>query len=86
MITKNLKKSIVTQFGANENDTGSVQVQIAILNAKIRQINGHLADFPKDFHSRHGLLKMVGRRKRYLNYLRDSNAALYNQIVDQLKV
>lgn len=78
--------SIVEQFGANSTDTGSTQVQIALLNQRIRQVSGHLKSFPKDYHSRHGLIKMVGRRKRFLTYLRRTDKALYDKLAGQLEV
>ncbi len=86
MLNKEMTLSIVEQFGANAADTGAPAVQIGLLNARIRQISGHLKSFPKDFHSRHGLIKMVGRRKRFLTYLRRTDPALYDKLAEQLEV
>lgn len=65
MLDKNVKQSIVEQFGANASDTGSAAVQVGLLNARIRKVSEHLKVFPKDFHSRHGLIKMVGQEKDF---------------------
>jgi small subunit ribosomal protein S15 len=86
MINKEKVSEIVRAFGNNEKDTGSVQVQIALLNERIREIAAHLKSFPKDFHSRHGLLKLVGRRRRYLAYFARDNKELYDKFIDRLQV
>lgn len=86
MLDKSVKASIIAQFGANASDTGSAAVQIALLNERIRKVSLHLKGFPKDFHSRHGLIKMVGERKRFLTYLRRSNASLYAELAKKLEV
>jgi small subunit ribosomal protein S15 len=86
MLSKDMTQSIVEQFGSNATDTGSTAVQIGLLNQRIRQISLHLKSFPKDFHSRHGLIKMVGRRKRFLTYLRRTDKALYDKLATQLEV
>lgn len=86
MLEKSVKTSIVEQFGANSSDTGSAAVQVGLLNERIRKVSGHLKVFPKDFHSRHGLIKMVGQRKRFLTYLRRTNAALFAKLGKQLEV
>lgn len=86
MLHKDTKQSIVEQFGSNAADTGSTAVQIALINERIRQVSLHLKSFPKDFHSRHGLIKMVGNRKRFLTYLRRTDKALYDKLAEQLQV
>lgn len=86
MLEKSVKQAVVAQFGANSFDTGSAAVQIGLLNERIRKVSGHLKDFPKDFHSRHGLIKMVGQRKRFLTYLRNSNPSLYAELAKKLEV
>ena len=86
MLNKELTQSIVEQFGSNAADTGSTAVQIGLLNERIRQVSLHLKSFPKDFHSRHGLIKMVGNRKRFLTYLRRTDKMLYDKLAEQLKV
>ena len=86
MLEKSVKASIVEQFGANASDTGSAAVQVGLLNERIRKVSGHLKVFPKDFHSRHGLIKMVGQRKRFLTYLKRTNASLFAELGKKLDV
>lgn len=83
-ITKELKKEIVEKYGLHENDTGSPEVQIAILTKRINQLNEHLKEHKKDHHSRRGLLKMVGKRRGLLNYLKKKDIQRYRNIIDQL--
>lgn len=68
MISKNRKKEIISQVAMSQNDTGSTQVQIAILSERIKEISGHLGKFPKDNHSRLGLVKLVGKMRRLNKY------------------
>ena len=70
MITKEQKQEIVEKFGRSEGDTGSPEVQVAILTARINDLQNHFKANPKDHHSRRGLLKMVGQRRNLLGYLR----------------
>jgi len=86
MLNKEVVASIVEQFGSNSADTGSSAVQIALLNARIRKVSGHLKLFPKDKHSRYGLIKMVGERKRFLAYLNRTDRELYLKLADKLAV
>ena len=70
MITKEQKAEITAKYGNGSNDTGSPEVQIAILTARINDLNEHFKNHPNDFHSRRGLLKMVGQRRNLLAYLK----------------
>lgn len=78
------KKSIIDQFKTHEGDTGSPEVQIAILTERINYLTEHLKLHKKDHHSRRGLLMMVGQRRGLLNYLRDKNVERYRVIVEKL--
>ena len=77
-------QTIVEKFGRDETDTGSTPVQIAILTARIEELTDHFRDHPKDHHSRRGLLKMVGRRRRLLNYLRRTDVERYRELIEEL--
>jgi small subunit ribosomal protein S15 len=78
------KLSIINQFKTSENDTGSVEVQVALLTERINHLNAHLAANPHDNHSRRGLLKMVGRRKGLLDYLKQSDINKYRDLISRL--
>lgn len=80
------KAEIISAFGRNERDTGSSEVQVALLTERIQQLTEHLRVHPKDHHSRRGLFKMVGERRRLLNYLRRSDLPRYREIVDRLGI
>lgn len=84
MITKDNKQSIVTQHGANGEDTGKPEVQIAIFTARINELTDHLKTHVKDHSSRLGLLKLVGKRRRLLAYLRENDIDRYRAIVAEL--
>jgi small subunit ribosomal protein S15 len=75
---------LVTEFGAKEGDTGSPEVQVAILTERIRNVTEHLNQHKKDFHSRRGLLLMVGQRRRLLDYLKRKEAARYQAVIKRL--
>jgi small subunit ribosomal protein S15 len=83
-LTKLEKDAIIKDFQIHEGDTGSVEIQIAILTAEIKRINEHLKDHHKDHHTRRGLLKKVGRRRHFLAYLRDNDVNSYRQVVEKL--
>ncbi|MEA1996328.1 MAG: 30S ribosomal protein S15 [Gemmatimonadota bacterium] len=85
-ITEEAKAKLIKKFQINKNDVGSAQVQIAILTERIRNLMGHFKLQRKDFHSRRGLLKMVGRRKRLLEYLRNRNFDEYKKLIEALKL
>ncbi len=78
------KLSIINQFKTSENDTGSVEVQVALLTSRINHLNAHLAQNPNDNHSRRGLLKMVGRRKGLLDYLKSVDINKYRDLISRL--
>ncbi|TMW73253.1 30S ribosomal protein S15 [Alteribacter natronophilus] len=78
------KNEIINEFKQHENDTGSPEVQVAILTKQITTLNDHLRTHKKDHHSRRGLLKMVGQRRNLLTYLRNKDVARYRQLVDKL--
>ncbi len=78
------KESIIDEYGTHEEDTGSAQVQIALLTERIRSLTEHLREHPKDNHSRRGLLKMVGKRRKLLRYLRDNDIEEYRNLISRL--
>lgn len=78
------KSKIIEKFRTHEKDTGSSEVQIAVLSQEIAGLTEHLKKHPKDFHSRRGLLGMVARRKKFLDYLKESNARKYNSVIKKL--
>ncbi len=82
--SKEKKKEVIGQYKLHETDTGSPEVQIALLTERINHLTGHLKDHSKDFHSRRGLLKMVGRRRRLLDYLMNTDIASYRQLITEL--
>lgn len=84
MITKVKKTSVIDDFKMHEGDTGSPEVQIALLTTRINEINEHLQTHKKDHHSRRGLLKMVGKRRNLLNYLRINNLERYRTLIARL--
>ncbi|MEO5335720.1 MAG: 30S ribosomal protein S15 [Magnetospirillum sp. WYHS-4] len=83
-ITAERKTQVIKDFAAKEGDTGSPEVQIAILSERISNLTEHLKTHKKDFHSRRGLLMMVGQRRRLLDYLRDKEVKRYEGIVQRL--
>ena len=78
------KKTVIDEYAKHEGDTGSPEVQVALLTARINQLTGHFKDHKKDFHSRQGLLKLVGRRRNLLNYLRKTDVQRYRTTIDRL--
>lgn len=80
------KKSIIDEFKQSENDTGSVQVQVALLTERINHLNEHLIKNPNDNHSRRGLLQMVGQRKSFLKYLESKDINAYRELKAKLKI
>ena len=83
-ITQERKQELISQFGDGPADTGKTEVQIALLTARINDLNEHLRENRKDHHSRRGLLMMVGRRRRLLNYLRDNDLERYRALLREL--
>ncbi len=86
MLTKERKQDLVKEFGRSEKDTGSCEVQVAFITGRISQISNHLKQFPKDKHSRRGLIKLVGRRKIYLNYIKKRDIDSYKQVLEKLNL
>jgi small subunit ribosomal protein S15 len=78
------KKEIIEKFKSHEKDTGSPEVQIALLSERIRYLTEHFKTHKRDHHSRRGLLKLVGQRRRLLNYLKEKKVDRYRTILDQL--
>lgn len=83
-ITKEQKNQIIQEYKINEKDTGSPEVQIAILTHRINNLTEHLKSNKKDHHSRRGLLKMVGQRRGFLNYLKNTDIERYRSIISRL--
>ena len=81
MLTQEEKIKIITEYKLNKNDTGSSEVQIALLCKEIKQLLSHLKKHPKDIHSKRGLLKMVATRRKLLNYLKRKDVRKYNSII-----
>lgn len=86
MLTKKQKQNVIKKFKTHENDTGSPQVQIALLTAEIKDLTGHLKTHKKDFSSRRGLLKKVVERRRLLKYLEREDEKAYKDLVEALKL
>ena len=84
MLTKEKKTEIIKEYAIKEGDTGSPEVQVAILTYRINDLNEHLKEHHKDFHSRRGLLKMVGQRRNLLAYLQKKDIERYRAIVAKL--
>ena len=83
-ITAERKAELIKAYGTKEGDTGSPEVQIAILSERIKNLTEHLGSHNKDFHSRRGLLVMVGQRRRLLDYLKRSDADRYTSLIGRL--
>lgn len=86
VLTKEEKVKIIEQFGKRSNNSGAAEVQIAILTARINDLTEHFKKHKKDHHSRLGLLKMVGRRKRLLNYLAKKDINRYRKLIKELGI
>ena len=84
MITKEIKQQIIADYATKEGDTGSPEVQIAILTYRINDLNEHLKVHAKDHHSRRGLLKMVGQRRNMLAYLKEKDLERYRNLIARL--
>ena len=83
-LTQERKQELVTKFGDGPTDTGKAEVQIALMTERINELTEHLRTHSKDHHSRRGLLMMVGRRRRFLNYLQSSDLERYRTLVREL--
>ncbi|MBL4952690.1 30S ribosomal protein S15 [Neobacillus sp. OS1-32] len=83
-LTQERKNEIINEYKTHENDTGSAEVQIAVLTEQINILNDHLRVHKKDHHSRRGLLKMVGKRRNLLTYLRNKDVQRYRELINKL--
>lgn len=86
MISKEKKAAIIAEYGRKEGDTGSPEVQIAILTARIAELTAHLQQNPKDFHSRRGMYQMIGQRRGLLNYLKKNDIEGYRSLIARLGI
>ena len=86
MISKEKKQAIIAEYGRCEGDTGSPEVQVAILTARIQELTEHLKENQKDHHSRRGLLKMVGQRRGLLEYLKKTDLEGYRTLIAKLGI
>ena len=86
MLSKERKEAIISRFQTSEGDTGAVEVQVALLTERIRQLSEHLRVHKKDHHSRRGLLMLVGQRRRQLAYLNKKDVARYRSVVASLEL
>ena len=83
-LTKERKTEIMTEFATHEGDTGSPEVQIAVLTADINSLNEHIREHKKDFHSYRGLMKKIGHRRNLLAYLRKKDVSRYRELIQRL--
>ena len=86
MLNKEEKSKIIKEYKSNPNDTGSPEVQIALLTNRINYLTEHFSVHKKDFHSRTGLMKMVGRRKRLLQYIKSQDVSRYKNLIQRLNL
>jgi len=86
MLTKRIKSKIVGDHQRHSEDTGSAEVQIAVISRQVEELTAHLKKHPKDNHSRRGLLKMVSRRRRLLVYLKKKEPKVYDKIIKKLEL
>ena len=86
MIAKEKKQEIIAKYGRTANDTGSPEVQVALLTARIVELNEHLKENKKDHHSRRGLLKMVGKRRGLLDYIKENDVEEYRALIEKLGI
>ena len=84
--TREKKAALVQKFGSSNKNTGSTEVQVALLTRHINDLNVHFGTHKKDHHSKRGLLKMVGQRRRLLDYLKGSDTARYNKLITALEL
>ncbi|MBC5685234.1 30S ribosomal protein S15 [Roseburia sp. AM51-8] len=84
MISKEKKTAIMEEYARTPGDTGSPEVQVAVLTARIQELTEHLKENPKDHHSRRGMLKMIGKRRNLLAYLKDVDIERYRSLIERL--
>ena len=85
-VSKERKAELTREFGANEHDTGNSKVQVAILTERIRELTEHMKSHQKDFHTRRGLLMLVGRRRRLLSYIKKNDINEYRELIAKLGI
>ena len=86
MISKEKKTAIMAEYARTEGDTGSPEVQVAVLPARINELTAHLQENPKDFHSRRGMMKMIGQRRGLLDYLKRKDIERYRTLIARLGI
>ena len=86
VLAKEVKKKVIAEYKRSKTDSGSAEVQVAILTTRINDLAPHFKKHGKDHHSRHGLLKMVGKRKRLLQYLKDTDPTKYKDLIARLNL
>ena len=86
MIAKEKKAAIMAEYARTEGDTGSPEVQVAVLTARINELTAHLQENPKDFHSRRGMMKMIGQRRGLLDYLKRKDIERYRTLIARLGI
>ena len=86
MITKEQKAELVKKYGKSDTDTGSAEVQVAILSARIKELTEHMKSHQKDFHTRRGLLMLVGKRRRLLSYIKKNDINEYRELIKELGI
>lgn len=86
MITKEKKTAIINEYATKPGDTGSPEVQVAVLTARIKELTEHLKENPKDHHSRRGMLKMIGQRRGLLSYLKEKDIERYRSLIERLGI
>ena len=85
-VTKETRAKLIKEFGKNEKDCGSAEVQIAILTQEINELTEHMKEHKHDYHSKRGLLMKVGRRKKLLNYLKETDVVSYREVIKKLNL
>ncbi len=85
-LTKAARSELVSKYGENANDTGKSEVQVALLTERIKYLTEHLKTHKKDHHSRRGLLKLVGQRRRFLRYLQKTDVMRYRKLIEELGI
>lgn len=86
MITKERKAELIKEYGKDEHDSGSANVQVALLTERIRELTEHMKAHPKDFHTRRGLLMLVGKRRRLLSYIKNGDIEAYRSLIKSLGI
>ncbi|MBR4950811.1 MAG: 30S ribosomal protein S15 [Clostridia bacterium] len=86
MLNKDVKQNLIKEYAVHEGDTGSPEVQIAILSKRIAELTEHLKKNPKDNHSRRGMQQMIGKRRKFLNYLIKNDIERYRSVVERLGI